>query len=381
MTASEECGLVFLLICLAQFDDGWDLLNDALLTKGHNTDLSEVLEALEALSCFDAWSRMDKFWPLSQQKKYVVEAKNSLAQMLTMVRDRLPREKGNGWKLPTFHNTMHIVSDMCKYGKPKEANTEVGERNHKVFAKRIGRHCRKQHKTFANQVAVRLSDAFVIDKLASAMALFDDSDDEDGASMVNDAADESNQESTNGATHYTLHFNDNKIDVTWHSATEQHLLSCDANVATFILDYYMSTEDITTMHCCTEYMHNQLLMRCHPCYQGEGPWFDWVSVHFAACTLDGIAFPDGYYPCKVMAILPKQHNAFLEDTLVVVQSAKARTGNDSVLFVEWELMDGYHIVAISSIEESLFVLELGNNHIAVALAYSEWPACFTDTSY
>jgi hypothetical protein len=33
---------------------------------------------------------------------------------------------------------MHIVSDMCKYGKPKEANTEVGEKNHKVFAKCIG---------------------------------------------------------------------------------------------------------------------------------------------------------------------------------------------------------------------------------------------------
>jgi hypothetical protein len=138
MTASEECGLVFLLICLAQFEEGWKLLNDALVTKGHKTNLSEVLEALEALSCFDAWTRIDTFWKLSQQKKYAMEAKNSLAEMLTMVHDRLPHQKGNGWKLPTFHNTMHIVNDMCKYGKPKEANTEVGERNHKVFAKHIG---------------------------------------------------------------------------------------------------------------------------------------------------------------------------------------------------------------------------------------------------
>jgi hypothetical protein len=47
--------------------------------------------------------------------------------------------QGNGWKFPTFHNTMNIVSDMCKYGKPKEANTEVGECHHKGFAKCIGR--------------------------------------------------------------------------------------------------------------------------------------------------------------------------------------------------------------------------------------------------
>jgi hypothetical protein len=53
---------------------------------------------------------------------------------------------------------------MCKYGKPKEANTEVGENNHVLFAKRNGRRCRKQHKTFASQVAVRLSDSFVESK-------------------------------------------------------------------------------------------------------------------------------------------------------------------------------------------------------------------------
>ena len=103
--------------------------------------------------------------------------------MLNMVADCLPREQGNGWKLPTFHNIMHIVSDMCKYGKPNEANTEVGERNHKVFAKRIGRWCQKQHKTFANQVAVQLSDTFVTEKLASSMQLLVDDDDIDDASI------------------------------------------------------------------------------------------------------------------------------------------------------------------------------------------------------
>jgi hypothetical protein len=40
-------------------------------------------------------------------------------------------------------------------------------------------------------------------------------------------------------------------------------------------------------------------------------------------------------------IVPKQHNAFLEETEVIVQSAQSLTNNDSVLFVEWELMVGY----------------------------------------
>jgi hypothetical protein len=51
--------------------DGWKLLNDALVTK--KTNLTKVLESLEALSCFDAWSRMDKFWKLSQLRNPLLE--------------------------------------------------------------------------------------------------------------------------------------------------------------------------------------------------------------------------------------------------------------------------------------------------------------------
>jgi hypothetical protein len=148
MTASEECSLVFLLICLSQFDDGWRILNggslsqfddgfrilnDGLINKGYKTNLSQVLEALEALSCFDAWTRLDQYWKLSQQQKYSLQAKESMAKMLTMIHDHLPRKAVNGWKLPMFHNTMHIVNDMCNYGKPKESSTEVGEKNHKLL--------------------------------------------------------------------------------------------------------------------------------------------------------------------------------------------------------------------------------------------------------
>jgi hypothetical protein len=381
MTADEECGLVFLLICLCQFEDGWRILNDALTTKGHRTNLSKVLEALEALSCFDAWSRMDNYWKLSQQKKYALQAKESMIEMLTMICDRLPRESGNGWKLPTFHNTIHIVNDMCRYGKPKEANTEIGEKNHKFFAKRIGRRCRKQHKTFASQVANRLSDCFVIDKLALAMGLLVEEDDDACQILPGDIKNELQQDTCLGATHCSLHLDGNNVKATWHSATETHLLNWNTAVATFIQTEYMSTQNTNIVNCCTEYKHNQLVMRCHPSYQGEEPWFDWVSVSFKACTIAKKKFPKGNYPCKVLAIIPKQHNCFLHETEVIVQCAASQTKKDSVLFEEWTLMDGYFVVSVSAILESLFVLEIGNNKIAVALSYSEWPSCFTDTCY
>jgi hypothetical protein len=192
---------------------------------------------------------------------------------------------------------------------------------------------------------------------------------------------DSSTEGTDGATHSKLHLNGNTIEVTWKSVTEKHLLTWDCAVATFIQEHYMATNNVTTIHCCTEYVQQKFRMRCHPSYQGQGPWFDWVGVHFEAFRFNGKPIPQGDYPCKVLAIVPKQHNAFLEETEVVVQRAQTPTGNDSVLFTEWELMAGYHVVSLSRIVESLFVLELENNKIAVALPYSEWPSCFTDTSY
>jgi hypothetical protein len=121
-------------------------------------------------------------------------------------------------------------------------------------------------------------------------------------------------------------------------------------------------------------------MRCHPSYQGEGPWFDWVSVYSEACTIKKKKFLKGNYPCKVVAILPKQHNLFLGETEVIVQCAGSKAKKNSVLFEEWTLMDGYYTVLAAAILETLFVLELGSNKVAVALSYSQWPTCFTNTS-
>ena len=380
-TSTEECGLVFLLVCLAQFDDGWLLLDHALRSKGHNTNLNQVLDTLESLSCFHAWTRMDEFWKISEQDQFANEAKKALADMLAKLCKRLPRIDGNGWKLPTFHNIMHMVSDMCKYGKPKEANTEVGEKNHKVFAKRIGRRCRKQHKTFAKQVAIRLSDTFVINKLATVMEINKDNFFVESSELPVDCSNNDGiVESTNNATHFMLSLIDNSPCVKWTSATEKHLLSFNMKLAEFILSKFSSIADDVIVHGCTEYVYNAIVMRCHPSYKGEGPWFDWVSIHFEDCTYNGKTYPDDNYPCKVLAIIPKQHNTFLDETLLVVQSALSRTHRDTKLFKEWLLMDAYHVVPVESVVESLFVLELGTDKISVALQYSEWPSLFTTTN-
>jgi hypothetical protein len=268
---------------------------------------------------------------------------------------------------------------MCKYGKPKESNTEVGEKNHKVFAKRIGRCCRKQHKTFAKQASSRLSEAFIIEKMASAMGLMDEFNFEksDSPELVNGNND------TEGAqgTHFTIQHNGDNVEAIWQSVTEEHLLTSDQDVLDYLFSLFSMNEDnVISVHCCTEYQYKRLFIRSHPSYKGEGPWFDWVNVHFEERSINGVIFPGGMYPCKVLAIVPKQFNPFLDETHILVKSALIHTQNDSVLFTEWKLMDDYLFVPIDSFDQSVFVMELSQDKIAVALQYSEWPSQFTDTT-
>jgi len=53
ISASERLGLVFLFVILAQYHEGWIILESAL-SQRTETLLADVVELLEAMLCFDA---------------------------------------------------------------------------------------------------------------------------------------------------------------------------------------------------------------------------------------------------------------------------------------------------------------------------------------
>jgi hypothetical protein len=174
------------------------------------------------------------------------------------------------------------------------------------------------------------------------------------------------------------------FSVQWTSKTEETLLRGNENrdVMQYILDVYKEEHRVETVHCCTQYKRDGLVMRCHPNYQGEGPWYDWIVASFAAGKCEGVACPAGPYPCKLLAIIPQQHNEFLEETeLIVLPALKPSRGGDSVLFKEWIMAKNYVNINVSSVLSSPFVLEIGKGKVSVAVPYAEWPSQFTDTSY
>ena len=154
------------------------------------------------------------------------------------------------------------------------------------------------------------------------------------------------------------------------------------SITEFIYDTFSCDYAAHEIKCCTEYKRDCIQMQCHPSYQGEGPWFDWVNVSFAISNCNGIAYPTGLYPCKVVVVVPHEKNDFLNEMQLVVQcSTQHSEEGDSVLFKEWKMSEVYECISASSVNSSLFVLEVGEGKIPAAVPYSEWPGLFMDTSY
>ena len=59
--AAQRLGLVFLFVILAQYDEGWVILNTALQAKS-SKELPKIVDMFACLLCFDAWLNCPRFW-------------------------------------------------------------------------------------------------------------------------------------------------------------------------------------------------------------------------------------------------------------------------------------------------------------------------------
>ena len=55
--------------------------------------------------------------------------------MLEMVKETIPWNICNGWKLQKFHDLLHVSRDMFMFGSPQNWDASLGEHNLIDFAK------------------------------------------------------------------------------------------------------------------------------------------------------------------------------------------------------------------------------------------------------
>jgi len=100
--------------------------------------------------------------------------------------------------------------------------------------------------------------------------------------------------------------------------------------------------DIDEFNVHLEYIRNRTTFRCHPNYNSNGEWYDWVMVWFeiagskASCGKKKLGMWNGhYFPSKILCffVLPDD-----DTTYAIIQlTSSSNHENDSILFERWEL--------------------------------------------
>ena len=156
--------MAFLFVILAQYDEGWEILSKALLKLGFST-LAHVLRVFEGMMCFHAWTNKECFWKFEHHGEAKASALESIKELMRDCQDHIPLGERKYWKFPTYHELLHLVEDMERFGSPIRYCAERPESLLIPVAKQPGCHAQKRQdgSIYELQSAQRLAYSIMID--------------------------------------------------------------------------------------------------------------------------------------------------------------------------------------------------------------------------
>jgi hypothetical protein len=315
---------------------------------------NKLLEIVESLLSFHAWVKeTDSFDVTPEGMK---QMRRSVCVMLKTLKEFIPRLDGNGWKLQKFHEHLHVVDDISRFGSPRNTDAGSGERSLKYFAKRPAETSQKRTSVFLGQVCSRLHETAMIrfaNRTTGQLSLNNDDNADDNSDAANDDVPEQvksifPERQSRYSVNFRLPGTVNGI-VRWITRETKDQLR---QVSMAITDWFRKDRqerkyDMSVV-CYTEYIRDNQYFRAHPNYRSTGEWYDWVAVRFDSSssnkdsTIHQPPLPNDddldhkdYYPSKILC--------FFEDPIeknkcALVQSCEAANhSKNKHLTQEWFL--------------------------------------------
>ena len=292
LTSNENVGAIFLLVIVSHYKEGWQILQEALNSHEETGNVKDVIELMEAMLCFHAWLKQERLWPLDHEDEYSGYAEGSIRQLVHMITSKLPRAKGNQWKIIKLHYMLHYINEAKRFGSPRGWDAERPENFHIHFAKRIGRRAHKCRETFERSTAQRLADGFIIDTLYDRLCCPEQYESDD-ASMASDSDPVPVACGTKCTiTHQTgtSHYN-----ALWQTRSDATMMQLPRGLAKFVCKQLNRSCVVLR----TELKYGDVTARCHPWYQNSAPRYDWVRVLHSR---------NQKRPCKLVGVISNKEN-------------------------------------------------------------------------
>jgi hypothetical protein len=276
LPAATKVGIMFALVVASVTRDGRKAFS-AISEDEYNN----VIYAFEQVLCYWAWLKKDHHWSKNDPDQFDI-AKEAIAELLRNLASCVPRTKGRGWDIPKFHEQLHVAQTILLFGSHKNIHTGPAEHNHIELSKKTALRTQMRKDTFDWQVANRLVDKMVIDLALEYMDVKDDPDN----SNCNDMRVPPLPHNT---AIFEMHIRPidlqmNTIDVVMAQQQKtstfmppHHVLEHLVDTCYPLLDRARLPEGVT-ITCFTELPLNDTIVRAHPNYKQDGPWFDYVMI-------------------------------------------------------------------------------------------------------
>ena len=287
---------------------------------------------------------------------------------MEMCKTRIPTPHSDKWNFPKFHELLHIIEDISRFGAPINYSAERPESLLIPAAKQPGRRSQKRHATYVQQAARCLSSSYMILRVHEQMFPLPAARTQ-SLETGNDNIVQGTGQAT-CATLWTTRDATTKrrtLTVSWHTRYDKTKLSNKCQLPERLLSF-MSKEFGDKIQFCTEYRRGGHIFRCHPNYQSDGPIFDWMTVLFDDNKI---------YPSILVAVVVGVDNS-PEPYQLVVQCTTQKTGTKSVLLTEWHMSSDYYVISPESIQAPCFVIEStdDNSKVHEVLGRDLWASEF-----
>jgi hypothetical protein len=259
---------------------------------------TNMLEAFEMLLSFWAWLKKDQYWDCGDSNA-MLEAEDASCKLMSQLMKLWPRDKGQGWEKPKFHETRHYAFNIHMFGKPGNWHSGPQEHNHIDNVKNQANLTQKRVMVFDWQLANRLVDKYVIDFAHSIIQRKeeDESKKQLKGNQVPKQAEvhspfkpEAILEDVNMAGKFTIFFKQPKnarqsmIAKYWWNSHRQKTYNLDANFVNAVAKHWFlplsSQQRKKGLHVYgfTEYHRGEEVFRAHPDYRSGGPWYDYALL-------------------------------------------------------------------------------------------------------
>jgi hypothetical protein len=266
---------------------------------------SNMLESFEMLLAFWAWLKKDNYWDCGDLNA-MQEAEDATCHLMSQMLKIWPRDKGQGWQKPKFHETRHYAFLIHMFGKPGNWHSGPQENNHIDNVKNQADITQKRVMVFDWQLANRLVDKYIIDY---AHSIIQEQEEESTYQRMKAFKEARHAKSVLNQSEVRVHAKDGMIseDVTmagkftiffklpkkgklpvkadyWWKSNRQSKYELDPNIIPAIAKQWFFPlsfkEQKRGLHVYgfTEYHRGEKVFRAHPDYRNEGPWYDYALL-------------------------------------------------------------------------------------------------------